>query len=86
MAHIAPFHVMELLGRAHALQAAGRDIVHMEVGEPDFSTPEPIIKAGQQALADGLTHYSPSLGLPALREAVAGFYQQRYGIAIDRPG
>jgi len=83
MAHIAPFHVMELLGRARALEAAGRDIVHMEVGEPDFSTPAPIIAAGQQALADGQTHYTPSLGLPALREAVAGFYQQRYGVDVD---
>ena len=83
MTRIAPFHVMELLGRARALQAAGRDIVHMEVGEPNFSTPDPIIEAGRQALADGLTHYTPSLGLPALREAVAGFYQQRYGVGID---
>lgn len=83
MAHIAPFHVMELLGRARALEAAGRDIVHMEVGEPDFSTPEPIVNAGRQALADGLTHYTPSLGLPALREAIAGFYQQRYGVSLD---
>jgi len=83
MAHIEPFHVMELLGRARALEAAGRDIVHMEVGEPDFSTPEPIIAAGRQALVDGLTHYTPSLGLPALREAIAGFYQQRYRVDID---
>jgi len=83
MGEIAPFHVMELLGRARLLEAAGRDIVHMEVGEPDFPTPAPIIRAGEQALARGLTHYTPSLGLPELREAIAGFYRRRYGVDID---
>ena len=79
---IAPFHVMELLARAQALEAAGRDIVHMEVGEPDFPTPEPIIRAGQAALAAGRTFYTPSLGLPELRQAIADFYRARYGVAV----
>ena len=52
MADIAPFHVMEVMGRAQAAAAAGRDIVHMEVGEPDFSTAEPIVEAGIRALRD----------------------------------
>ena len=52
---IAPFHVMALLGRAQALQAAGHDVIHLEVGEPDFPTPAPILAAGQRALAAGLT-------------------------------
>lgn len=80
---IQPFHVMAVLARARALEAAGRDVIHMEIGEPDFTTPEPIIRAGQQALADGRTGYTPALGLPALREAIAGLYAQRYGIALD---
>jgi len=68
---IQPFHVMAVLARARELEAAGRDVIHMEIGEPDFTTPEPIIRAGQQALADGRTGYTPALGLPALREAIA---------------
>lgn len=79
---IAPFHVMELLARAQALEAAGRDIVHMEVGEPDFPTPEPIVRAAQAAIADGKVFYTPALGLPELRQAIADFYQSRYGITV----
>ena len=80
---IEPFHVMALLARANQLQADGHDVIHLEIGEPDFSTPEPIIRAGQQALANGCTSYTPALGLPALREAIAGLYQQRHGLALD---
>jgi len=85
MQKIRPFHVMELLARAKELEAQGQSIVHMEVGEPDFSTPEPIIEAGRQALADGRTHYTPATGLPELRQVIARQYQQRYGLDID-PG
>lgn len=80
---IEPFHVMAVLDRAKALQARGHDVVHMEIGEPDFSTPEPIMRAAQTALLEGHTSYTPALGLPVLREAVAGFYQQRYGVDLD---
>ena len=79
---ISPFHVMELLTRAKALEAAGRDIIHMEVGEPDFPTPAPVIAAAQAHLATGRVFYTPALGLPELREAIAGFYQSRYGIKL----
>lgn len=79
---IAPFHVMELLSHAKALEAEGRDIIHMEVGEPDFPTPTPIVQAAQAAIADGKVFYTPALGLPALREAIARFYQTRYGLAV----
>lgn len=82
---IEPFHVMELLARAKQLEAEGRSIIHMEVGEPDFSTAEPIVLAGQRALEQGHTAYSPALGLPALREAIAGHYAHRYEVAVD-PG
>ena len=82
---IEPFHVMALLARANELQALGHDVIHLEVGEPDFTTAQPIIAAGQAALAAGATRYTAARGLPALREAIAGFYAQRYGLSID-PG
>lgn len=80
---IAPFHVMDILARAHALQAAGRDIIHLEIGEPDFATPAPIIEAGIAALRAGHTHYTGALGLPALREAIAGFHVSRWRCAVE---
>ncbi len=83
MADIAPFHVMDILARAQAHEAAGRDIIHLEIGEPDFATPAPIVEAGVAALRAGHTHYTAALGLPALREAIAGFYSQRWDAEID---
>ena len=80
---IEPFHVMALLARANELQAAGHDVIHLEIGEPDFTTAEPIIRAGQAALAAGKTRYTAARGIPELREAIAGFYAQRYGVNID---
>ena len=80
---IEPFRVMEILARARELQAQGRDIIHLEVGEPDFSTPEPIIEAGIAALRAGLTHYTPALGLPELRRAIAAYYLDRYGLKVS---
>ena len=82
LADIAPFHVVELLTRARQLEAEGRDIIHMEVGEPDFPTPEPIANAAVDAIKQGKTLYTQALGLPELREAISGFYQSRYGIAV----
>ncbi len=79
---IRPFRVMALLARARALEAAGCDIVHMEIGEPDFPTPAPVVAAAQAAIAEGAVHYTPALGLPALREAIAGFYQSHYGVSV----
>ncbi|MBL3590417.1 MAG: pyridoxal phosphate-dependent aminotransferase [gamma proteobacterium endosymbiont of Lamellibrachia anaximandri] len=83
MARIQPFYVMDLLAKARRLEAEGRSIIHMEIGEPDFITPAPIIHAGEAALAAGETHYTPAKGLPALREAIAGFYAGSYGVDID---
>jgi aspartate/methionine/tyrosine aminotransferase len=82
---IAPFHVMDLLARAQALEAAGRDIIHLEIGEPDFATPLPIVEAGIAALRAGHTHYTGALGLPELREAIAGFYASRWQASVE-PG
>jgi len=80
---IAPFHVMSLLARAQALEREGFDVIHLEIGEPDFTTAAPIIAAGQAALAAGHTRYTAARGLPALREAIAGFYRHRHGLEID---
>ncbi len=83
MKNIQPFHVMALLGEARKLQQQGRDIIHLEVGEPDFNTPQPIIDAGIAALQQGDIHYTPSLGLMALRQAIAADYQQRFQVALS---
>lgn len=83
MEQIHPFYVMQLLARARELEAQGRSIIHMEVGEPDFDTPAPITRAGRQALAEGHTHYTPAAGLPELRQAIAGHYQRRYGLKLE---
>jgi len=79
---IEPFRVMAILARARELQARGRDIIHMEVGEPDFPTPEPVVAAGIAALRAGHTHYTPALGLPTLRQAIAGYYRERHGVEV----
>ncbi len=82
---IAPFHVMSLLARANALEHAGHDVIHLEIGEPDFTTAAPVVAAGQAALAAGHTRYTAARGLPALRKVIAGFYRSRYGLDVD-PG
>ncbi len=83
MLDIQPFHVMALLARARELEAQGRSIIHMEIGEPDFPSPQPVIAAGIRALQQGNIHYTPALGLPQLREAIAAFYLKRYGLRIS---
>lgn len=72
-----------VFARARALEAAGRDVVHLEMGEPDFPTPEPIRAACVRALAEGHTGYAPAAGLPALREAVAAHTARTRGVAVD---
>ena len=80
---IEPFRVVEVLDRAKQLEAEGRDIVHLEAGEPDFATAQPIIVAGQASLGRGETYYSQAAGIPQLRAALSTFYQQQYGVEID---
>ena len=82
VAEIESFKVMDLLKRAKELDAMGHDVVHMCAGEPDFATPEPIAEAGIAAIRAGHTQYTPAAGIPQLREAISGFYQQRYGLDI----
>ena len=80
---ITPFHVMEVLKRAKDLQAAGADIVRLEVGEPDFPTPPPVLEAGREALRKDLTRYTSALGLPELRVAISDWYWRTYKVKID---
>jgi len=82
MKNITSFHVMALLERAKELEKQGRNVIHMEVGEPDFPTPEPIVTAGMNAIRQGDVKYTPAAGLPELRERIAYFYQQRYGVTV----
>ena len=82
VADIAPFHVMEVQTAARALEAAGRTVVHMEIGEPDFPTPAPVIAAAQRAIADGGIYYTSALGLPELRAAIARHYADHYGVTV----
>ena len=79
---IDSFKVMDLLKRAAELDSAGMDVVHMEAGEPDFPTAAPIVQAAHAALEAGQTRYTPAGGIMPLREAIAGFYQQRYGVDL----
>ncbi|MEN9503333.1 MAG: hypothetical protein RI964_2618 [Pseudomonadota bacterium] len=82
MRDIQPFHVMALLAEARQREAVGQDIIHLEIGEPDFPTPQPIVEAGIRALQQGRTKYTAARGLPALREAIAGYYASRFGVTI----
>ena len=81
-AEIQPFVVMDVLARAHRLEAAGRRVIHMEIGEPDFSAPPQVVEAALRALRDGRTAYTATLGLPALREAIAMHCQRSFGIQV----
>ena len=80
---ITAFHVMSLLQRGKQLEALGRDVIHMEIGEPDFPTPTAVIGAGCRFIESGEIKYTSPAGLPALREAIAGFYLSRYGVYVD---
>lgn len=80
---ITPFLVMDILERAKEMEAEGADIVHLEVGEPDFDSPDFVRDAAKKAIDDGRTRYAPSLGLPQLRKAIAGSYKSSYGIDLS---
>ena len=82
MAHIEPFEVMEIQTLARELEARGRDVIHLEIGEPDFMTPRPIVEAAQRALESKPMFYTSALGLIELREAIAKFYRDRYHVEV----
>lgn len=83
LSQMSPFMVMDVLERANALQRQGADVIHLEVGEPDFEMPRCVLEAMQRAMADGLTHYTHSLGDLDLREAIAAFYASEHGVEVD---
>lgn len=83
MSHIEPFHVMDLLAIARSMEAKGQRVVHMEIGEPDFATPEPVMRAAQNALQQGRTYYTPAVGLSILRERIAAFYETQFNARIN---
>jgi len=80
---IAPFHVMEVQTAARALEAAGRSVIHMEIGEPHFPTPAPVIAAAQRGIESGAVYYTSALGLPELREAIAAHYRDHYRVTVE---
>jgi aspartate/methionine/tyrosine aminotransferase len=80
---IPPFLVMDVLERAMEMAVAGEEVIHLEVGEPDFDTPPNIVEAGIRALREGRTHYTPSTGIPELRQAVSDHYRRTYGVEVD---
>ena len=81
-AEIEPFEVMDVLSRAQALERAGRHVVHMEIGEPDFTAPAPVVEAGVRALREGRTAYTAALGLDSLREAIGAHYESRFHVEV----
>jgi aspartate/methionine/tyrosine aminotransferase len=81
--NIPPFIVMDILERAHELERNGRSIIHLQIGEPDFPTPECICEAAIEAIRNGHTHYTHSLGILELREAICNHYLEKYGVRID---
>ena len=82
MGRLGTESAFEVLARARALEAEGRKIIHLEIGEPDFDTPAHVIEAAQRALRDGATHYCPAPGIPELREAVAAFFARTRGVEV----
>jgi len=79
---IPAFIVMDVLEKAYELERKGEDIIHLEIGEPDFSTPECICEAARESIAKGKTHYTHSLGIIELREAICEHYEEKYGVSV----
>lgn len=80
---ISSFYVMELLQRAQQLEKQGVDVIHMEIGEPDFPTPQAVLEAGDVCLKSGQIKYTAAAGMPELRRAIADYYAQDYGVSLD---
>lgn len=80
---VKPFIVMDVMARAEELERAGENVVHLEVGEPDFDTPEVIKQAALRAISSGKTHYTHAMGLLELREAICERYHKQYNVTID---
>src|SRR3954470_10785969 len=82
MSRLGTETAFEVLVKARALEAKGKDIVHLEIGEPDFDTPSNVIEAGVKALKGGFTHYGPSAGLPQLRQTIADYISKTRNVKV----
>src|SRR5712664_625566 len=82
MSRLGTETAFEVLNRARALEKQGKEIIHLEIGEPDFDTPANVVEAGVDALRKGWTHYGPSAGLPELRQAIADYVSQTRGVKV----
>src|SRR3954464_12676582 len=82
MSRIGTESAFEVLARARALEKQGKDIIHLEIGEPDFPTPKHVVEAGKRALDQGWTKYGPPRGFPELRETIAAYISRTRGIAV----
>jgi aspartate/methionine/tyrosine aminotransferase len=82
MADIEPFHVMDVQNRAHELESAGRRIVHMEIGQPDFPAPPLVADAAIEAIRKRRLGYTASIGIPELRQAISDYYRDRFGVTV----
>ncbi|MFZ3384605.1 MAG: aminotransferase class I/II-fold pyridoxal phosphate-dependent enzyme, partial [Candidatus Methanoperedens sp.] len=80
---LPPFHVMEVLERAQELESLGKNIIHLEIGEPDFPTAPHICQAASSAIWSGETKYTHSQGLPELREAIADHYNEKFNLEVS---
>src|SRR5580698_10003518 len=83
MSRLGTETAFEVLVRARALERQGKNIIHLEIGEPDMDTPANVVEAGVNALREGFTHYGPSAGLPDLREAIANDVAKSRGMKVD---
>jgi aspartate/methionine/tyrosine aminotransferase len=83
LAHIEPFYVMEIVKEASRLQARGQSIIHLSIGEPDFTAPAPVTRAAADALASGRLQYTQATGLSSLREAIAADYERTFQVKVD---
>ena len=80
---ISPFYVMDILASAKKLEEQGHDVIHLEVGEPDFATPTAVAEAAKRAIEQGNTFYTPATGLPALRHSIARYYQDKFAVTVS---
>ncbi|MGH2460353.1 MAG: aminotransferase class I/II-fold pyridoxal phosphate-dependent enzyme, partial [Chloroflexota bacterium] len=83
MSRLGTETAFEVLAKARALEARGKNVVHLEIGEPDFDTPAHVVEAGAASLQSGDTHYSPSSGIPDLRQSIARFAGRKRGLSFS---